>query len=156
MLGGVTNPSNSPSTGFTISTLSSSSYVLEQSQGNTITIQPNTLTSFTVNANSLQTCAANTVYSFTLGNNSPLSNGYTVSITFPADFTYINYNTIQCKINGVTYTCTRANSTYNTNTNIVTVQVSTTINTITSLTISSVTNPISFATTASFSAIIYD
>lgn len=155
-LGGVTNPSNSPSTGFTITTLSSSSYVLEQSASTTITIQPNTLTSFTVSATSLQTCSANTVYSFTLGNNSPLSNGYTISVTFPSDYTYINYNNIACKINGVTFTCTRANSTYHTTTNIVVVQVAANIATITTLTISSVTNPISYATTGSFSAVIYD
>jgi hypothetical protein len=155
-LPGVTNPSASPTTGFVISTLSAANYVLEQSQNYTITIQPNTFTTFSVDTASKQTCTPNNVYTFTLGNNAALSNGYTIIISFPPDFTFVSYNSLQCTINGVVFACARDNSTYHTKTIRIVISVNTLITTITSVAISSITNPISQAQTGSFSAVIKD
>lgn len=68
-----------------------------------------------------------------MGNNSPLKNGYRIIINFPSDYTYINYNTMICKINNVIYTCSRVNSTYHTLTITVQIMVNAIINTITSV-----------------------
>lgn len=154
-MGGVTNPSSTPTTGFSISALSSSNYVLEQVLNYPITIQASTLTSFSVDPTPKQTCAI-AVYTFSLGNNSPLSNGYSILINFPADITSADFNSIQCKINGVNFPCSRKNSTFGSSSIIVLVSIDAPVPTVTSLTISSITNPISMATTASFSASILD
>jgi hypothetical protein len=142
-LPGITNPAATPTTGFAITTLSASNYVLEQALNYSITIQPNTLTSFTVSALPLQTCATNVLYTFTLGNNSPLSNGYSILIYFPAEFTFIDFSTIQCKISAVAYPCSRENSTFGTSTITVRVNINAPVASIPSLTVSSVTNPVS-------------
>jgi len=58
------------------------------------TITGSLISTFTVNSNSLVTCASDSIYTFTIGNNGPLSNGYLIQITFPVDIYYINYNTL--------------------------------------------------------------
>jgi hypothetical protein len=50
VLPGVTNPSSTPTTGFSISTISAGGYVLEQALNFGITIQANVLTAFSVSA----------------------------------------------------------------------------------------------------------
>jgi hypothetical protein len=155
VMGGVTNPTSTPTTGFSISTLSTNGYVLEQALNYPITIQASTLTSFSVDAISLQT-SATAVYTFSLGNNSPLANGYSILITFPADFTTADFNAMQCKINAVIFPCSRKNSTFGSNNIIVLVAINAPVAAVTSLTISAITNPISLAPTASFSASILD
>jgi hypothetical protein len=153
-MGGVTNPSSPLTTGFSISTLSAANYVLEQALNYTIPIQASTLTYFSVDASPKQTCAI-AVYTFSLGN-SPLFNGYSIFVNFPADITNADFNSMECKINGVNFPCSRKNSTFGSNTIIVLVSINAPVPVNTSLTISSITNPISLATTASFSASILD
>jgi len=72
------NPPKSPVTGLTVATLSSNNYVLEESVNNTINILANILTSFSVSANSLMTCASNVQYTFLVGNIGTIYNGYFV------------------------------------------------------------------------------
>ena len=154
LMGGVTNPSSSPTTGFSISTLSSANYVLEQSLNYPVSIQPSTFT-LTVSAAPLQTFAT-ALYTFSIANNKPLSNGYSILVNFPPDISSEDFNTMQCTINGVVFPCSRKNSTFGTNTIIVLVSINAPVLSVTSLTISSIINPISMATTASFSASILD
>jgi hypothetical protein len=78
-----------------------------------------------------------------MGNNSPLSNGYSIVVYFPADFTNADFNAMQCFINAAPFPCSRKNSTFATNTITVLINVNSPIATITSLTITSITNPIS-------------
>lgn len=153
-MGGVTNPSSTPSSGFSISTLSNNGYVLEQALNFSIHIQASTLTSFSVTAFPLQTYAK-AVYTFSLGN-SPLANGYSILITFPPDFTTADFNAMQCNINTVAFPCSRKNSTFGTNSIIILVSINAPVGVVTSLTISDIINPISMATTGSFSASIHD
>jgi hypothetical protein len=96
------------------------------------------------------------LYTFAIGNNGALSNGYVIMISFPADIYFINYNTMVCKINGGSVPCARTVASYSTSTHVINVFVNSSIGIITSLSISSVTNPYSTVTTASFSAVIMD
>jgi len=121
-----------------------------------IIITTSQLTTFLVNPSSYVTCASNVIYTFTIGNNGALSNGYVITISFPADIYFINYNTLACQLNGATVPCARTVASYSTSTHIIDVFVNSSIITITSLTISSITNPYSLVTTASFSAVIID
>lgn len=120
-----------------------------------ISLQPNTFV-FAVTPSSYKTCEQNVVYNFTILNNSPLSNGYSIWLYFPIDYSFVNYNELICTINSINYSCGRANSTYHTSNIIVVIKVTSTISTINFVTVSSVTNPISFATTSTFSAVIKD
>lgn len=150
------NPSSPPSTGFNLATVSSAGYILEEQKGLTITINYNILTSFTPTPGSFITNNPNTLYSFTLGNNDPLVNGYSIQISFPSDYTFLNYSSMICTVAGSIMPCGRLNSTYSTSNNTVLIRVNSTVNTVGTVTISSVTNPISKATTGVFSAKIID
>jgi hypothetical protein len=120
-----------------------------------ITIRPNVISPFAVTAAPLTTCT-NAVYTFALGNNSPLSNGYSILVYFPSDFTSADFNTMHCQINSVSFPCTRKNSTFNTSTITVLISINTTLASITPLTISAIKNPISQAPTGSFSVSVLD
>lgn len=150
------NPSATPLTGFNLATLSSAGYVLEEAKALTFTITPNTLASFTVSASSKTTSQPNVVYTFGVGNNAVLSAGYSIRITFPSDFLFLNYSGMACSVGGAGASCGRANSTYGTATHSILISVTGTVNTIGSVTISGVTNPVSTATTGPFQADILD
>ena len=153
---GRTNPSKTPTSGFSFATLSSSGYVLEQIQGLVISITGNTLNSFIVSSDSAITSNVDTLYTFGIGNNAPLTNGYSIVITFPSDFYFLNYSSLVCTVAGSSTPCGRLNSTFGTTTHTVLININTTVNTIGTATISSVTNPKEQKVTGSFSASIVD
>ena len=153
---GITNPSATPTSGFNFATISSNGYILEEAKGITITINSTVLTAFTASANVNQTNLPNAIYSFAVGNNAPLVNGYTLQIGFPSDYTFLNYSSMVCTVAGSTMPCGRLNSTYGTNTHTVLISVNSTKNNLTTVTISSVTNPVSRAITGAFTAKIVD
>ncbi len=124
---GMTNPSANTTSNFSFATLSSSGYILEMVTGFSISLAVNILTTFTISANSYVASNPNTVYSFVVGNNAPLLNGYTLSISFPSDYTFINYNSIVCTVAGQILPCSRLNSTYSSSINTVIININTTI-----------------------------
>ena len=153
---GRTNPSSTPTSGFNLATVSSSGFVLEEIRGQTISLTANTLSSFTVTANSSITNNPYTLYTFAVGNNAPLSNGYTIRIDFPADYYFIDYGVMACTVAGSTMPCGRTNSTYATAAQSVLINVNSTVATVGSVSVSGVTNPKVQANTAGFSAFILD
>ena len=153
---GRTNPSKTPASGFSIATVSSAGFILEQIKGLTIVITGNMLTAFSLSADSTITSNANTLYTFTIGHNAPLSNGYKIQISFPSDFLFLNYSSIVCTVAGAPVPCGRLNSTFATNTHTVLFSINHTIPTVGTVTISSVTNPQEQKTTGAFSASILD
>jgi hypothetical protein len=116
----------------------------------------NTLTSFTVTPNSYTTYNKNTIYSFGIGNNAAINNGYFIRIDLPADIPQVNYNAMQCTVAGGSMPCSRLDSTYGTTTHSIIVSVNSIVATIGTVTVSGVTNPASLAPSNSFKARIID
>lgn len=114
------------------------------------------MTSFLVDSDSLETNKPGSTYTFTVGNNAPLYNGYILRIDFPADFIFVNYNVMRCLVAALDMPCGRLNSTYASDTQVILVLINQTVATIGTVTISGVTNPASTAPTGSFSASIID
>jgi len=96
------------------------------------------------------------MYTFTVGNNAPLINGYTIQIDFPADYIFIDYEAMVCTVAGGSMPCGRVNSTYDTAIQSVRVAVNASLTSVGSVTVTGVTNPRVQATTAPFSASIID
>jgi hypothetical protein len=156
VVSGMTNPSATPQAGFNLATLSTAGYVLEEKKGLGISITGSTLTIFSVSANSTATSNPDTLYTFAVGNNAPLSNGYSITIAFPSDYLFINYSSLVCTVAGVAMPCGRLNSTYSSNAHTVLIRVNGTLTAVGTLTLSSVTNPRVQTTTGAFAAMIYD
>ena len=136
--------------------MSSLGYILEEIQGLTITITGNTLTSFTAISSSAITNNVDTLYTFGIGNNAALNNGYSIQIIFPTDFKFLNYSSMVCTVAGSAIPCGRLNSTFGSTTHTVFISINSTVATIGSATVSSVTNPQAQLTTGSFSTSIVD
>ena len=113
------------------------------------------LTTFGVTTTST-TAYALTDYTFTIGLNAPLNNGYSIRITLPSDIVTVNYPSLTCQINSVAYWCSRLNSTIGTTQNIIFIPITQTINTITNLQISGIYNPVGVGVSGSFSGSVWD
>ena len=125
-MAGLTNPSSTTLSGFNLATLSSAGYVIEQKRGVTFTIQPSTIL-LSVTPSSYMTNQANVAYNFSMPNGAALSPGYSIKLTFPADYRFINYSSLACTVGGLTVSCGRDNSTFATYTQTVIISVSSTI-----------------------------
>ena len=153
---GRTNPSSTPTSGFNLATASVNGYILEEIKGQSIIISANTLSSFTVSANSSISNNLYTMYTFSIGNNAALSNGYTIRVDFPADYSFIDYGVMVCTVAGISMPCGRLNSTYSSSSQGVLVVVNASVSNVGTVTISGVTNPKVQGSTAAFSAYIID
>ena len=108
------------------------------------------MSSFSVTAAST-TVYTETTYTFQLGINAALQNGYSIRLILPSDIIYVNYPGLACQINGVSHLCSRLNSTIGTSQHIIYLAINQTFATLSGgVTVAGVYNPVGVGTSGSF------